>query len=123
MVMDLAAVGVPEMTPVEVLKDNPAGRAPPAVTWKEMDPTKLLAVKLAVDIGIPTVASVVAEAAIRVAGGVETVIEIEAVAVWLADAAVIVNVVRPIVAVGVPEITPVVVLKDNPAGRVPPESE
>ena len=107
-----AVVGVPEIRPVLALTESPAGRPLAlklvglfvAVIWYvKAEPTCPVAEVLLVMIG---------------AGGVAATIVIESVALPVPPAFVAEIVVFVVPAdVGVPEIKPVVVLTDNPAGR------
>jgi hypothetical protein len=89
-VVAVAAVGTPEITPVEVFKDKPVGSAPPAVIEYVTAPTKFVAVKEAVVNCVPTLPTTVSLFTLNEAIGVDTVNDKVLVAVWPAADPVIV---------------------------------
>jgi hypothetical protein len=114
-------VGVPDKTPVDVLKLKPVGRATePAIAYVT-EPVKLVVLNAVVDeiaeFCVPE--TVCVPGVITAAAGSETVILTIDVAVTDPAVAVIVNAVVVNVVVGVPDITPVAESIESPLGRVP----
>lgn len=113
-----AVVGVPEITPDEGLRDNPAGRVP--LITLQFAPV-MLAASVA-EYAVPTVPELRLVVVIVIEGIALTVIESCFSADCESFSALTVNVDVP-VAVGVPVIAPVEVLSVSPVGRVPDESD
>ena len=111
-------VGVPEITPVDVFKETPAGREPPARVHN-VGALVTLGVKLKATLIVPVA---VCPEAMTGTAALVIVIEIDCAAeVPPALVAVKLGVKTP-VTVGVPERTPVVMLKVTPVGSVPLDS-
>jgi hypothetical protein len=108
-------VGVPEITPVAVLRDKPAGK--PGDTLYVTVPTGPDAVST--DVGViarPCIADVVwVEGVIVESNTFRVTVAVAVPAV--APVPVTVKLVDPRVTVGVPDITPVEVFRDKPAGK------
>ena len=113
MVAAFASVGVPDNTPVDELKVNPAGNAGAMTKYSLLKPVSVYAV-VAV-IAAPTRPVTVCEAGEMVAVPV-TVMVMVAVADVAPSVAVTVYVAATAAAVGVPVTTPVDVLSERPAG-------
>lgn len=109
----MASVGVPDSTPVDELKVNPAGNAGAMTKYSLLKPVSVYAV-VAV-IAAPTRPVTVCEAGEMVAVPV-TVMVMVAVADVAPSVAVTVYVAATAAAVGVPVTTPVDVLSERPAG-------
>ena len=110
-----AADGVPEMTPVAVLRVRPAGRA--GSTWKTMDDPMPVTLGAVVVIGEPAVPAFTIDAGVLLAPELEAAKVTEVLSTPPPEPTpVITNWVEANPAVGVPEITPVVGSNDSPAG-------
>jgi hypothetical protein len=111
------AVGVPEMRPLEEFKLSPAGSEPDTVQVRG---------------AVPPDAATVWEYAVPIVAPGNEVVVIEGAAETVMDSACVANAPRlsvtfmvkpPAVAVGVPEIRPLVEMKPSPAGRAPADTD
>jgi hypothetical protein len=112
------AVGVPEMTPVDVFKVNPVGNEPVSTEYDTVNPPKNVAVNAADGvIALPVGPEIVCVAGAIVRSPMLNV-TIEVAVPDVAPVAVIVTTAEDD-SVGVPEIAPVEELRLKPVGRVP----
>lgn len=116
-----ATVGVPEIAPVEALRDRPAGSAPVSVHVGADEKFAWVAVALKGDPTCPAIGDEIDAVGVGCGGGAaETAIWNALVdAVWAPAVAVST---RPVVVPtvdGVPVIAPVAPFSDSPAGSVP----
>jgi hypothetical protein len=116
LVIPCAALGVPDKTPVIVLKLIPAGKVPPEIEYVivPVNPVVLTVVDVIGVLTVPVIAAVLRDNV--AAPGAVTAILIEAVAERVPSVAVMVNGVDASVVLGVPERTPVEVKKSTPVG-------
>ena len=116
---DAAAVGVPEMTPLDAAKDRPAGNVP-LVMLQEYGLVPPVAASAALYGAVTTPLGRDVVVIFKAAGA--TVIVSAAVLVLAGDCeSVTAKVIDELdtAAVGVPDITPVEAASDRPAGRAP----
>jgi hypothetical protein len=119
-VVPSVAVGVPLICPVVVLKLIPAGSVPPlnAKVYGTVPPLAVTGVNGVY--AVLTVSDLLAMACVTTKAPLTVSWKVALPVAEAASVTVTVNVVVPSVAVGVPLICPLVVLKLIPAGSVPP---
>jgi hypothetical protein len=119
-VVTSVVVGVPEISPVAVLKFSPVGSVPPlkVKVYGVVPPLAVTGVKGVA--ATSTVSVVVGTAWVVASAGFTVRLNVLLEVAVAASVTVTVNTVVVSVAVGVPLICPVVVLKFMPAGSVPP---